>query len=154
MSYEKAKTYLEEKGYADNIIIPETKSGTVEDAANALGVKPEMIAKTLSLLIHDEVILIVTEGTSKIDNHKYKQTFHIKAKMIPYDEVETLVGHAPGGVCPFGIHEGIKVYLDKSLQKFETVYPACGSDQSAVKMSIQELEDASNYVKWVDVCKE
>ncbi len=154
MSYEKAKTYLEEKGYADNIIIPETKSGTVEEAANALGVKPEMIAKTLSLLIHDEVILIVTEGTSKIDNHKYKQTFHIKAKMIPYDEVETLVGHAPGGVCPFGIHEGIKVYLDKSLQKFETVYPACGSDQSAVKMSIQELEDASNYVKWVDVCKE
>ena len=154
MSYEKAKTYLEEKGYADNIIIPETKSGTVEEAANALDVKPEMIAKTLSLLIHDEVILIVTEGTSKIDNHKYKQTFHIKAKMIPYDEVETLVGHAPGGVCPFGIHEGIKVYLDKSLQKFETVYPACGSDRSAVKMSIQELEDASNYVKWVDVCKE
>lgn len=154
MSYEKAKTYLEEKGYADNIIIPETKSGTVEEAANALGVKPEMIAKTLSLLIHDEVILIVTEGTSKIDNHKYKQTFHIKAKMIPYDEVETLVGHAPGGVCPFGIHEGIKVYLDKSLQKFETVYPACGSDQSAVKMSIQELEDASNYVEWIDVCKE
>ena len=154
MSYEKAKTYLEEKGYADNIIIPETKSGTVEEAANALGVKPEMIAKTLSLLIHDEVILIVTEGTAKIDNHKYKQTFHIKAKMIPYDEVETLVGHAPGGVCPFGIHDGIKVYLDKSLQKFEIVYPACGSDQSAVKMSIQELEDASNYVEWVDVCKE
>lgn len=154
MSYEKAKAYLEEKGYADNIIIPETKSGTVEEAANALGVKPEMIAKTLSLLIHDEVILIVTEGTAKIDNHKYKQTFHIKAKMIPYDEVETLVGHAPGGVCPFGIHEGIKVYLDKSLQKFEIVYPACGSDQSAVKMSIQELEDASNYVEWVDVCKE
>ena len=154
MSYEKAKAYLEEKGYVDNIIIPETKSGTVEEAANALGVKPEMIAKTLSLLIHDEVILIVTEGTAKIDNHKYKQTFHIKAKMIPYDEVETLVGHAPGGVCPFGIHEGIKVYLDKSLQKFEIVYPACGSDQSAVKMSIQELEDASNYVEWVDVCKE
>ena len=154
MSYEKAKAYLEEKGYADNIIIPETKSGTVEEAANALGVKPEMIAKTLSLLIHDEVILIVTEGTAKIDNHKYKQTFHIKAKMIPYDEVETLVGHAPGGVCPFGIHEGIKVYLDKSLQKFEIVYPACGSDQSAVKMSIQELEDVSNYVEWVDVCKE
>ena len=154
MSYEKAKAYLEEKGYVDNIIIPETKSGTVEEAANALGVKPEMIAKTLSLLIHDEVILIVTEGTAKIDNHKYKQTFHIKAKMIPYDEVETLVGHAPGGVCPFGIYEGIKVYLDKSLQKFETVYPACGNDQSAVKMSIQELEDASNYVEWVDVCKE
>ncbi len=154
MSYESAKAYLEEKGYGENIIIPETKSGTVEEAANALGVKPAMIAKTLSLLIHDEVILIVTEGTAKIDNHKYKQTFHIKAKMIPYDDVDELVGHKPGGVCPFGIKEGIKVYLDVSLKKFETVYPACGNDQSAVKMRIEELEDASNYVGWVDVCKE
>ncbi len=154
MSFDKAKKYLEAKGYADQIILPEVKSGTVEEAANALGVKAESIAKTLSLLIHDEVILIVTEGTAKIDNHKYKQTFHIKAKMIPYDDVERLVGHAPGGVCPFGVNEGIKVYLDESLKKFDTVYPACGNDQSAVKMTLEQLEDASNFIDWVDVCKE
>ncbi len=154
MSFESAKEYLEKKGYANQIILPEVKSGTVEEAANALGVKPESIAKTLSLLIHDDVILIVTEGTAKIDNHKYKQTFHVKAKMIPYDDVEILVGHAPGGVCPFGINSGIKVYLDESLKKFDTVYPACGNDQSAVKMTLEQLEDASNFVGWVDVCKE
>ncbi len=154
MSFASAKEYLEKKGYENQIILPEVKSGTVEEAANALGVQPESIAKTLSLLIHDEVILIVTEGTAKIDNHKYKQTFHIKAKMIPYDDVETLVGHAPGGVCPFGINSGIKVYLDESLKKFDTVYPACGNDQSAVKMTLEQLEDASDFVSWVDVCKE
>lgn len=154
MSFEKAKQYLEEKGYADHIIIPEEKSGTVEEAAEALGVKPAEIAKTISLLIHDEPILIVVEGIAKIDNHKYKEEFHIKAKMIPYDEVESYIGHAPGGVCPFGIKEGVKVYLDESLKKFETVYPACGSDQSAVKLSLSELEEVSGFIKWVDVCKE
>lgn len=154
MSFEKAKAYLEEKGYGDKIIIPEKKSGTVEEAAEALHVPAASIAKTLSLLIHDEPILIVTEGTAKIDNHKYKSTFHIKAKMIPYDEVEKYIGHAPGGVCPFGIHDGIKVYLDETLKKFEYVYPACGNDQSAVKLSLEELEDVSNFVEWVDVCKE
>lgn len=154
MSFEKAKQYLEEKGYADHIIIPEEKSGTVEEAAGALGVKPAEIAKTISLLIHDEPILIVVEGIAKIDNHKYKEEFHIKAKMIPYEEVESYIGHAPGGVCPFGIKEGVKVYLDESLKKFETVYPACGSDQSAVKLSLSELEEVSGFIKWVDVCKE
>lgn len=154
MSFEKAKQYLEEKGYADHIIIPEEKSGTVEEAAEALGVKPAEIAKTISLLIHDEPILIVVEGIAKIDNHKYKEEFHIKAKMIPYEEVESYIGHAPGGVCPFGIKEGVKVYLDESLKKFETVYPACGSDQSAVKLSLSELEEVSGFIKWVDVCKE
>lgn len=154
MSYEKASKYLEEKGYGDHIIIPEVKSGTVEEAAIALGVEPKEIAKTISLLIHDEPILIVTEGTAKIDNHKYKQTFHIKAKMIPYEQVEELTGHAPGGVCPFGINDGIKVYLDESLKQFEVVYPACGNDQSAVKLTLEELEEVSNFVEWVDVCKE
>lgn len=154
MSFEKAKAYLEAKGYASHIIIPDQCSGTVEEAANALGVQPCEIAKTISLLVHEKVILIVCEENAKIDNHKYKQTFHIKAKMIPFDEVESLVGHAPGGVCPFGINEGIEVYLDESLKKFKTVYPACGNSQSAVKMSLKELEDASNYVSWIDVCKE
>lgn len=154
MSYEKASEYLKEKGYEDHIIIPKVKSGTVEEAAVALGVEPKEIAKTISLLIHDEPILIVTEGTAKIDNHKYKQTFHIKAKMIPYDQVEELTGHAPGGVCPFGIKDGIKVYLDESLKQFDVVYPACGNDQSAVKLTLEELEEVSNFVEWVDVCKE
>ena len=154
MSFEKAKAYLEVKGYASHIIIPDQCSGTVEEAANALGVQPCEIAKTISLLVYEKVILIVCEGNAKIDNHKYKQTFHIKAKMIPFDEVESLVGHAPGGVCPFGINEGIEVYLDESLKKFKTVYPACGNSQSAVKMSLEELEDASDYVSWIDVCKE
>lgn len=154
MSFEKAKAYLEEKGYAENIIIPDQKSGTVEEAAEALGVSPDSIAKTMSFLIHDQPILIVTEGTAKIDNHKYKSFFHVKAKMVPYDEVETIIGHAPGGVCPFGISDNIKVYLDESLKKFDTVYPACGSNQSAVKLTLAELEDASGYVEWIDVCKE
>ncbi len=139
MSFEKAKAYLEAKGYVSHIMIPDQCSGTVEEAAAALGVQPCEIAKTISLLVHEKVILIVCEGN---------------AKMIPFDEVEALVGHAPGGVCPFGINEGIEVYLDESLKKFKTVYPACGNSQSAVKMSLEELEDASNYVSWVDVCKE
>ena len=154
MSLEKAKKYLEEKGYADHVIELEESSATVQLAAEALGVEPGMIAKTMSFLIEDGPILILTEGTAKIANRKYKDYFHEKAKMIPFDEVEDYIGHAPGGVCPFGINEGIEVYLDESLKKFKTVYPACGNSQSAVKMSLEELEDASNYVSWVDVCKE
>lgn len=113
MSLAKAKKYLEEKGYVDHIIELEDSSATVELAAQALGVEPGMIAKTLSFLIGDTPILILTEGTVRIDNHKYKDTFHAKAKMIPFDDVEAYIGHAPGGVCPFGIKEGIPVYLGK-----------------------------------------
>ena len=113
-----------------------------------------MIAKTLSFLIGDTPILILTEGTARIDNHKYKDTFHAKAKMIPFDDVEAYIGHAPGGVCPFGIKEGIPVYLDESLRKFDIVYPAAGNDHSAVKLTIAELESVSVAKKWVDVCKE
>ena len=121
MSLAKAKKYLEEKGYVDHIIELEDSSATVELAAQALGVEPGMIAKTLSFLIGDTPILILTEGTVRIDNHKYKDTFHAKAKMIPFDDVEAYIGHAPGGVCPFGIKEGIPVYLDESLKKFDIV---------------------------------
>lgn len=153
MSFEKAKAYLQQKGFDKQIIIPETKSGTVQQAAEALGVKPGMIAKTLSFLIHEKPILIVVEGEAKIDNHKYKETFHCKAKMIPYDEVEHYIGHAPGGVCPFGIQEGVQVYLDVSLKQFDIVYPACGNDQSAVKLTLEQLETACEFVGWVDVCK-
>lgn len=154
MSLEKAEKYLEEKGFLDHVIELEASTATVTEAAEALHVEPGMIAKTMSFLQNDKAVLILTEGTARVDNRKYKDTFHIKAKMIPFDEVEALVGHAPGGVCPFGINEGIEVYLDESLKKFKTVYPACGNSQSAVKMSLEELEDASNYVSWIDVCKE
>lgn len=154
MSLERAKAYLAEKGYADHIIELEDSSATVQLAAQALGVEPGMIAKTMSFLIGEEAILILTEGTAKVDNRKYKDTFHMKAKMIPFGEVESWIGHAPGGVCPFGIKEGIKVYLDESLRKFDTVYPAAGNDHSAVKLTIAELEEVAGAAGWVDVCKE
>lgn len=154
MSLEKAKAYLAEKGYADHVIELEDSSATVQLAAQALGVEPGMIAKTMSFLIGEEAILILTEGTAKVDNRKYKDTFHMKAKMIPFEEVEGWIGHAPGGVCPFGIKEGIKVYLDESLKQFNTVYPAAGNDHSAVKLTIAELEEVAGAVGWVDVCKE
>ena len=154
MSLEKAKAYLKEKGYADRVIELEDSSATVQLAAQALGVEPGMIAKTMSFLIGEEAILILTEGTAKVDNRKYKDTFHMKAKMIPFEEVENWIGHAPGGVCPFGIKEGIKVYLDESLKQFDTVYPAAGNDHSAVKLTIAELEEVAGAAGWVDVCKE
>ena len=154
MSLEKAKAYLAEKGYADHVIELEDSSATVQLAAQALGVEPGMIAKTMSFLIGEEAILILTEGTARVDNRKYKDTFHMKAKLIPFEEVEKWIGHAPGGVCPFGIKEGVKVYLDESLKQFDTVYPAAGNDHSAVKLTIAELEEVAGAVGWVDVCKE
>lgn len=153
MALEKAEAYLEQAGFADRIIKLEQSTATVDLAAAALGVEPGMIAKTMSFYQGEQVVLILTEGTAKIDNRKYKDTFHVKAKMIPYDEVEEAVGHAPGGVCPFGIKAGIKVYLDESLKQFETVYPAAGDDHSAVRLSIGELAQITG-AEWVDVCKE
>ena len=154
MSLERAKKYLKDKGFGDNIIELEDSSATVELAAQALGVEPGMIAKTMSFMQGDKPVLILMEGTAKIDNRKYKDTFHVKAKMIPFDEVEGIVGHAPGGVCPFGINDGIEVYLDESLKRFDTVYPAAGNDHSAVRLTIDELSDAAGTVSWVAVCKE
>ena len=154
MSLETAKRYLEEKGYADHIIELEQSSATVALAAAALGIEEGKIAKTMSFLQNETAVLILAEGTARIDNRKYKDAFHTKAKMIPFDEVEQYVGHAPGGVCPFGIKDGIKVYLDESLKKYDVVYPAAGNDHSAVKLTIAELEDACGNAQWVDVCKE
>ncbi len=154
MSLEKAKKFLTEKGYADRIIELEESSATVQLAADALGVEPGMIAKTMSFLQGEQPILILTEGTARIDNRKYKDIFHVKAKMIPFDKVEEIIGHAPGGVCPFGIKDGIKVYLDESLKRFDTVYPAAGNDHSAVKLSIADLDDVADAEGWIDVCKE
>lgn len=154
MSLQKAEAYLEAKGYLDHVIKTEVSTATVEMAAEALGVEPGMIAKSMSFLQGEQAVLILTEGTARIDNRKYKDTFHVKAKMIPFDEVEERIGHAPGGVCPFGVREGIQVYLDESLRRFDTVYPAAGDDHSAVKLTIAELEDVADAAGWVDVCKE
>ena len=125
----------------------------MELAAAALRLEPQRIAKTLSFMVENEAVLIVAAGDAKIDNPKYKAKFGKKAKMLSLDEVETLVGHAVGGVCPFAVKEGVKVYLDVSLKRFDTVFPACGSPNSAIDLTISELEEYSGYVEWVDVCK-
>lgn len=154
MSLVKAEKYLQEKGFLDHVIELEASTATVAEAAAALGVEEGMIAKTMSFLQGEQPVLILTEGTAKVDNRKYKDTFHVKAKMISFGEVEEKIGHAPGGVCPFGINEGVEVYLDESLKQFETVYPAAGNDHSAVKLTIPELEQIAGAKGWVDVCKE
>ena len=154
MSLVKAEEDLKKKGMLDRVIHLAASTATVAEAAEALGVEPGMIAKTLSFLQEEKPVLILTEGTAKIDNRKYKDAFHVKAKMIPFEQVETCIGHAPGGVCPFGINEGVNVYLDESLRQFDIVYPAAGDDHSAVKLSIEELEQISGAEGWVDVCKE
>ena len=153
MSLERAKKYLEKKGFADRIIIPEHSSATVAEAAEALGCEPGMIAKTLSFLQEENPVLILAEGTARIDNKKYKTRFGCKAKMIPGELVEELVGHDIGGVCPFGVKEGVTVYLDESLKLHDTVYPAAGTDRSAVRLSIPDLELSCDHQGWVDVCK-
>ena len=153
MSLEKAESYLKEAGFLDHVIELKESTATVALAAEALGVEPGMIAKTMSFLQGEQPVLILTEGTAKVDNRKYKDTFHVKAKMIPFEQVEEVTGHAPGGVCPFGIKDGMEVYLDESLKRFETVYPAAGDDHSAVRLTIPELEEVSGAKGWVDVCR-
>ena len=153
MAIEKVKEYFKKYGLEDHIQEFEVSSATVELAAEALQCEPCRIAKTLSFMVNGSPILIVTAGDARIDNHKYKARFEAKAKMLTAEEVETLVGHAVGGVCPFAVNEGVVVYLDESLKKYETVYPACGSSASAIELTIPELEKYSNSVDWVDVCK-
>lgn len=153
MAIEKVKTYFREHGMEERIQEFDESSATVELAAKALHCEPQRIAKTLSFMLENEAVLIVAAGDAKIDNPKYKEKFGTKAKMLSLDEVETLVGHAVGGVCPFVVNEGVKVYLDVSLKRFETVFPACGSSNSAIELTIPELKKYSGYVEWVDVCK-
>ena len=153
MAFDRAKAYLEGYGLGDRIHEFAVSSATVELAAAALHCEPERIAKTLSFMIDGHGILVVAAGDARIDNHKYKEQFHTKAKMLSWEEAETLIGHAVGGVCPFAVNEGVDVYLDVSLKRFETVFPACGSSNSAIELSIPELEKYSGYVSWVDVCK-
>ena len=153
MAIEKVKEYFKRYGIADRILELDMSSATVELAAQALGCEPRRIAKTLSFMAADGPILIVAAGDAKIDNPKYKARFGVKAKMLTPDEAETLVGHAVGGVCPFAVNPGVTVYLDESLKRFETVFPACGSGSSAIELTVPELERYSGYTSWVDVCK-
>ena len=154
MSFDKVKAFFESQGAGDKVLWLEQSSATVELAAEAVGCEPARIAKTLSFLVGEQPILILTAGDVKVDNKKYKELFHAKAKMIPGDIVEELIGHAPGGVCPFVINDGIDVYLDESLKRFDIVYPAAGSGNSAVRLTLSELEHFSGSTNWIDVCKE
>ncbi len=153
MAIEKVREYFTEKGIDGRIQEFEVSSATVELAAAALGCEGKRIAKTLSFHVEDKVILIVAAGDARIDNPKYKAQFGTKAKMLAFDEAETLIGHAVGGVCPFAVNDGVEVYLDESLKRFETVFPACGSSNSAIELTIQELEELSASTAWIDVCK-
>jgi prolyl-tRNA editing enzyme YbaK/EbsC (Cys-tRNA(Pro) deacylase) len=132
----------------------EVSSATVELAAEAVGCEPGRIAKTLSFMVEEHPILIVAAGDARIDNHKYKTRFGKKAKMLTPEEAETLVGHAVGGVCPFAVNDGVTVYLDESLKRYPTVFPACGSSNSAIELTMEELEKYSGFAAWIDVCKE
>ena len=151
MSVNKVKEYFKQYKMDKNIKEFEVSSATVELAAKALNTEGARIAKTMSFALKERYILIVLAGDAKISNSKYKAFFHEKAHMLKYDEVEEVIGHPPGGVCPFAINDGIDVYLDESLKRFKTVFPACGSTNSAIELTIKELEKYSNYKEWIDV---
>ena len=154
MAIERVRAYLRQFGVEERIREFSASSATVELAAAALGCEPKRIAKTLSFLLDGRAILIVTAGDARIDNAKYKARFSAKAKMLTPEQAETMVGHAVGGVCPFGLNSGVTVYLDRSLKRFDTVFPACGSSNSAIELTIPELERYSGFADWVDVGKD
>ena len=154
MSIEKVRAYFAQFGMEKRILEFDVSSATVELAAQAVGVEGKQIAKTLSFLLGDACILIVAAGDAHVDNKKYKERFGLKAKMLAHDDVPEYIGHAVGGVCPFAVKDGVKVYLDESLKRFETVFPAAGSANSAIELTIPELEKYSKFDGWVDVCKD
>ena len=154
MAIDKVKNYFSKYNMESRILEFEVSSATVSLAAQALNCQEARIAKTLSFLLHDKAILIVTAGDAKIDNSKFKAHFETKAKMLSPDQVKDLIGHEIGGVCPFAIHQDVVVYLDESLKRFKTVFTACGSSYSAIELSISELEKYSNFSRWIDVCKD
>ncbi|NLX26314.1 MAG: YbaK/EbsC family protein [Lentisphaerae bacterium] len=153
MSIERVKHYFAQYGMESRIQEFDVSSATVELAAAALECEPCRIAKTLSFMLEGKPILIVAAGDAKVDNQKYKAYFSSKAKMLRPEETVSLIGHEIGGVCPFAVDEGVSVYLDVSLKRFDTVFPACGSRNSAIELTIEELEKYSSYLEWVDVCK-
>ena len=151
MAVDKVRQYFKKYKMEDRIKEFDVSSATVELAAQALHTEGKRIAKTMSFRLKEEYILIVLAGDAKISNSKYKAFFHEKAHMLKFDEVEDIIGHPPGGVCPFAVNDGITIYLDESLKRFETVFPACGSTNSAIELTIKELEKYSNYKEWIDV---
>ena len=153
MSIEKVRAYFKKFGMEDRILEFSVSSATVELAAQAVGCEPQRIAKTLSFMVGEKPVLIVAAGDARIDNPKYKAQFAQKAKMLSFDQAAELIGHAVGGVCPFGVKEDVSIYLDQSLKKCEAVYPACGSSNSAIKLTIEQLERITRFEKWIDVCK-
>lgn len=153
MALDKVREYFKQFNMDSFIREFEVSSATVSLAAEALGCPPECIAKTLSFMVEDTVILIVAAGDAKIDNAKFKTVFHTKAKMLSPEHVPEQTGHPVGGVCPFAVPKNVKVYLDNSLKRFTTVFPACGSSNSAIELTLSQLEEYSNYTSWIDVCK-
>lgn len=153
MAIEKVREYFRQFDMEDRVLEFEVSSATVELAAIALGCAPERIAKSITMNVNGKCVMIITAGDVKIDNAKYKAEFSCKAKMLSADEALEMTGHAVGGICPFAINDGCSVYLDESLKRFDFVYPACGSSNSAIKLTIEELEKYSGYIKWIDVCK-
>lgn len=154
MSIDKVREYFKQFGIENRILELELSSATVELAAKALNCEPDRIAKSLSFKVDESPVLVLFSGEARIDNKKFKEFFRTKAKMLSVDEVSSLIGHEIGGVCPFGINEGVKVYLDVSLKKYDTVFPACGSSNSAVELTIEELEKYSGSLSWIDVSKD
>ena len=153
MAIEKVREFFRQRNMEDRIREFDVSSATVELAAQAIGCEPNRIAKSLAFKVNDKAILVVASGDAKVDNLKYKAEFAVKAKMLTPDEAVELVGHAVGGICPFAIHDEVTVYLDISLKRFQTVFPACGSSNSVMELTLAELETFSNYSKWIDVCK-
>lgn len=153
MSLDRVKTYFATLGIEDRIIIASESTATVALAAKALHTEERRIAKTLSFHVGESVVLVVMAGDARIDNKKYKAFFGTKAKMLTAEETEVLIGHAAGGVCPFAVNDGVEVYLDESLKRFETVFPACGSSDSAIELNMEELARYSHSQAWIDVCK-
>ena len=154
MGINKVKNYFEQYGMKERVLEFDVSSATVELAAQAVGCEPCRIAKSITFMVNEKPILIVTAGDVKIDNPKYKAKFATKAKMLQPEQVENLIGYSVGGVTPFAINDGVTVYLDESLKRFDTVFPACGSSNSAIELTIEELEKYSLFTDWVDVCKE
>lgn len=154
MAIDKVKEYFKQYNMEDKIKEFDVSSATVELAARALGCDGKRIAKSLTFLVDDKAIMIIAAGDAKIDNPKYKAIFSTKAKMLSYEQVEEYIGHTVGGVCPFAIKDSVTVYLDESLKRFDTVFPPCGSSNSAIELTIPELEKYSNYTSWIDVCKD
>lgn len=151
MAIDKVKEYFKKYNMENRIIEFDVSSATVEDAAKALNTEGKRIAKSLSFKTKENIIMIILAGDAKVSNSKYKAKFHEKAHMLTYDEVNELIGHPVGGVCPFAINDGVIVYLDESLKRFKTVFPACGSTNSAIELTIEELEKYSNYKEWINV---